>query len=318
MDKSAPKDLQKVVESSLNYARSCKNTGKVASYIPELANADPNAFGIAVVANNKKVYTAGDCETLFTIQSISKTISLILALQTAGSEKVFSKVWVEPTGDPFNSMIKLETKTHIPLNPMINAGAIAVAGVIDTPFPFASFLQLTRKLCNRDDIQISEKVYLSEKASGDRNRSIAYLLKSEGVLEKDVEEVLDVYFKMCSVEINAIDLAYFGSVLANDGVNIFTGERLIDNWIVKIVKTLMVTCGLYDGSGEFAINIGIPAKSGVGGGILASVEENFGIAVYSPKLDDKGNSVWGIKALEYLSREMKLHFFAGAKINEYY
>lgn len=318
MENSAPKDLQKVVELSLNYAKSCKNTGKVASYIPELENVDPSALGIAVVANNKKIYTAGDCKTLFTIQSISKTISLILALQTAGTEKVFSKVWVEPTGDPFNSMIKLETKTHIPLNPMINAGAIAVAGVIDTPFPFASFLELTRKLCNRDDIQISEKVYLSEKASGDRNRSIAYLLKSEGVLEKDVEEVLDVYFKMCSVEITAIDLAYFGSVLANDGVNIFTGERLIDNSIVKIVKTLMVTCGLYDGSGEFAIDIGIPAKSGVGGGIVASVEENFGIAVYSPKLDDKGNSVWGIKALEYLSREMKLHFFAGAKINEYY
>lgn len=318
MNKSSPKDLQKVVEQSLQYAKSFENNGKVADYIPELANVDQDAFGIAVVANNKKIYTAGDCQKLFTIQSIAKTISLILALQTAGKEKVFSKVWVEPTGDPFNSIVKLETKTHIPLNPMINAGAIAVVGVIDTQFPFASFLELTRKLCNRDDIYLSEKVYLSERISGNRNRAMAYLLKSEGVLEKDVEETVDIYFKMCSVEVNAIDLAYFGSVLANDGVNIFTGERIVEDWIVTIVKTLMVTCGMYDGSGEFAINVGIPAKSGVGGGILCAVEENFGICAYSPKLDDKGSSVWGLKAIEYLSKEMKLHFFAGSEINEYY
>lgn len=311
------KDLQKVINEALHYAKSFENNGKVASYIPQLSTADKNALGIAIVANNKKLYTAGDCNTLFTMQSISKVISLILALQTAGYEKVFSKVGVEPTGDPFNSMVKLETKTHIPLNPMINAGAIAVAGVINTSFPFGDFLNLTKKLCSRDDIKLSEKVYLSEKTSGMKNRAIAYMLLNEGVLEKDVEEVLDVYFKMCSVEVTAVDLAYFGSVLANGGINIFTGERIVEEWIATLVKTLMVTCGMYDGSGEFAIKVGMPAKSGVGGGIVSCAEENFGIAVYGPSLDAKGNSVWGVKALEYLSRELNLHYFSGYGICRY-
>ena len=315
--KGQVKNLEKVIQGALSYAKSFENNGKVASYIPQLATADKNALGIAISANNKKLYTAGDCLTPFTMQSISKIISLILAVQTAGYNKVFSKVGVEPTGDAFNSLVKLETKTHIPLNPMINAGAIAVAGVIDSPSPFEDFLCLTRKLCGRADIGLNEKVYLSEKSSGMKNRAIAYMLLNEGILEKDVEEVLDIYFKMCSVEVTAVDLAYFGSVLANGGVNIFTGERIVEEKISTLVKTLMVTCGMYDGSGEFAINVGMPAKSGVGGGIVSCAEENFGIAVYGPSLDGKGNSVWGIKALEYISRELSLHYFSGYGICEY-
>lgn len=315
--KGHAKNLEKVIQGALRYAKSFENNGKVASYIPQLATADKNALGIAIAANNKKLYTAGDCRTPFTMQSISKIISLILAIQTAGYNKVFSKVGVEPTGDAFNSLVKLETKTHIPLNPMINAGAIAVAGVIDSPSPFEDFLCLTRKLCGRADIGLNEKVYLSEKSSGMKNRAIAYMLLNEGILEKDVEEVLDIYFKMCSVEVTAVDLAYFGSVLANGGVNIFTGERIVEEKISTLVKTLMVTCGMYDGSGEFAINVGMPAKSGVGGGIVSCAEENFGIAVYGPSLNSKGNSVWGIKALEYISRELNLHYFSGYGICEY-
>ena len=312
-------NLELLINEAMEYAKSFENTGAVASYIPELSYADKNALGVAVVANNKKIYRAGNWDSKFTIQSISKVISLILALQTAGAEKVFSKVGVEPTGDAFNSIIRLETHhTHIPLNPMINAGAIAVVGCIDTPFAFQDFLSLTRRLCGRDDIILDEAVYLSEKATGMRNRAIAYMLRTEGVLERDVEHVLDIYFKMCSVEVTALDLAYLGSILANDGVNIFTGERLVESWIVPIVKSIMMTCGLYDGSGAFAMKVGMPAKSGVGGGIFCTSEENFGIAVYGPSLDDKGNSVWGLKILEYLSKKLNLHYFAGRDIKEYY
>ncbi len=310
-------NLEILVKEALDYAKSFENTGKVASYIPELFNADRDALGVCIVANNKKIYKAGDCETLFTMQSVSKVVALILALQTVGKNRVFDKVWVEPTGDAFNSIVRLETHNHIPLNPMINAGAIAVAGVIDSPFPFSDFLTLMRKLCGRDDIYLNEKVFLSEKASGMKNRAIAYMLANEGVLEKDVEQTLDFYFKMCSVNVNAEDLARIGNILANDGVNIFTGERIVESEYALIAKTLMVTCGMYDGSGEFAIKVGIPAKSGVGGGIMCCVEDNFGIAVYGPSLDEKGNSVWGLKILEYLSKELNLHYFSGAKVKEY-
>ena len=312
-------NLDELLDDAIAYAKSFENTGEVASYIPELSKADREALGICIVANNKKIYRKGNWDTFFTIQSISKVISLILALKTAGKEKVFSKVWVEPTGDAFNSIIRLETHAmKIPLNPMINAGAIAVVGCIDTPFAFQDFLSLTRKLCNRDDIKLNEAVYLSEKATGMRNRAIAYMLKNEGVLERDVEHVLDIYFKMCSVDVNTQDLAYLGSVLANDGVNIFTGERLVESWIVPVVKSIMMTCGMYDGSGEFAMRVGMPAKSGVGGGIFCTSEENFGISVYGPSLDAKGNSVWGLKVLEYLSKVLDLHYFSGSKIKEYY
>lgn len=310
-------NLENVIRDAYNYALSFENDGKVASYIPELSKADRNALGVCIVANNKKIYKYGDCETRFTIQSISKVVSLILALQTEGKEKVFSKVGVEPTGDAFNSLVRLETHTHIPLNPMINAGAIAVAGVLDGRFPFSDFLALLRRICGREDIFLNERVYLSEKASGMKNRAMAYMMANEGVIEKDVEQVLDVYFKMCSVDVTAADLAMLGSVLANDGVNIFTGERIIESEHALIAKTLMVTCGMYDGSGEFAIKVGVPAKSGVGGGIMCCVENNFGIAVYGPSLDAKGNSVWGLRILEYLSKELNLHYFSGSKIKEY-
>ena len=301
--------LENVVKDAVAYAKSFENTGNVASYIPELSNADRDALGVCIVANNKKIYKAGNCETLFTIQSISKVVSLILALQTAGKDKVFSKVWVEPTGDAFNSLVRLETHTHIPLNPMINAGAIAVAGVIDAEFPFSAFLALLRRLCGREDIYLNERVFLSEKASGMKNRAIAYMLANEGVLEKDVEQTLDFYFKMCSVNVNAQDLAKIGSVLANDGVDIFTGERLIESEYALIAKTLMVTCGMYDYSGEFAATVGMPSKSGVGGGILSAPIGKCGIGVYGPALDVKGNSVGGLKMLEYLANEMNLHMF---------
>lgn len=304
--------IQETLDRTLTYAKSFIYDGRVATYIPELAKGDPNQLGICIVTKSGECYHAGDWQQEFTMQSISKTIALIVALETVGYDKVFSKVGVEPTGDAFNSIVKLETKTLHPLNPMINAGAIAIASCyIHLEDPFGHFLSRVRTLCGRESISLCEAVYQSEKKAGMRNRSMAYLMQSENILECDAEDALDLYFKSCSVLVNTQDLANFGVILANNGVHPVTRKRLIESWIVRIVKTLMVTCGLYDGSGEFAIKVGIPAKSGVGGGIVASVENRMGIAAFGPALDAKGNSIGSFHALEYLSQELNLHYFSG-------
>ncbi len=305
--------MQEILEQSMVYARTFLSQGRVATYIPMLAQADPALLGVCIRTVDGRQYGAGAYRYPFTIQSISKTILLILALQTAGYDKVFSKVGFEPTGDAFNSIVKLETKTPHPLNPMINAGAIAVASCLTNADRFERFLRLTRKLCGRWDIQLNEAVYSSEKGAGMRNRSMAYFMQSENLLDGDIESLLDFYFKMCSVEVTAEDLAHFGMILANGGTDPLTGERFIESWILRIVKTLMVTCGLYDGSGEFAIKVGIPSKSGVGGGIVSAVENRMGIGVFSPALDAKGNSIGGYRVLEYLSLELGLHYFAKSR-----
>ncbi len=302
--------MQELLEQSMIYARTFISQGKVATYIPMLAQVDPTLLGVCIKTVDGKTYCAGDFEYPFTIQSISKTILLILALQIAGYDKVFSKVGFEPTGDAFNSIVKLETKTPRPLNPMINAGAIAVASCLTGHDRFEQFLQLTRKLCGRANVQLNEAVYYSEKGAGMRNRSMAYFMQSENLLDGDIENLLDFYFKMCSVDVIAEDLANYGMVLANGGIDPLTGELLVESWILRIVKTLMITCGLYDGSGEFAIKVGIPSKSGVGGGIVSAVENRMGIGVFSPALDAKGNSIGSYRVLEYLSHELGLHYFS--------
>lgn len=302
--------MQELLEQSMKYARTFISQGKVATYIPMLAQVDPTLLGVCIKTVDGKTYCAGDFRYPFTIQSISKTILLILALQIAGYDKVFSKVGFEPTGDAFNSIVKLETRTPRPLNPMINAGAIAVASCLTGDDRFEQFLQLTRKLCGRANIQLNEAVYYSEKGAGMRNRSMAYFMQSENLLDGDIENLLDFYFKMCSVDVTAEDLANYGMVLANGGIDPLTGELLVESWILRIVKTLMITCGLYDGSGEFAIKVGIPSKSGVGGGIVSAVENRMGIGVFSPALDAKGNSIGSYRVLEYLSHELGLHYFA--------
>ncbi|MEG2144465.1 MAG: glutaminase A [Oscillospiraceae bacterium] len=306
---------QKELDAALNYARSFLYQGNVATYIPELSKASPNALGACIALPTGEFFCGGDCEKKFTMQSISKLISLILALQTSGYDKVFKKVGMEPTGDPFNSIIKLETKTAKPSNPMINAGAIVVASLIDSPQPFEEMLALTKKFTLDDDVFLDEKVYRSEKSQGMRNRAMAYFMMSEGIIEGDVESYLDTYFKMCSVSVSAKGLANLGMIFANDGINPFTGERIAEDWQLRIVKTFMVTCGLYDSSGEFAVKVGIPSKSGVGGGIVSVATNGMGIGVYGPALDLKGNSVGGVRILEYLSQNLDLHMFAQRKSN---
>lgn len=302
--------IQQMLNDAVEYARGYINEGVVASYIPELAKADKNMIGACIMTVDGQSYHAGDWQQTFTMQSISKTASLILALQTAGADKVFSKVGVEPTGDAFNSMLKLELKEGKPLNPMINAGAIATVSCIPGEDPFGQFIKLVRRLCRRDSIEVDEAVYLSEKTSGMRNRSLGYFMQSEGIIEGNLEDILDVYFRMCSVAVNTEDLANYGSILSNGGADPMTGERIVDEWILRIVKTLMMTCGLYDGSGRFAIDVGIPTKSGVGGGMLSAVDGRMGISVFSPALDPKGNSVGGYRVLEYLSKHLDLHYFS--------
>ncbi|MFZ5965975.1 MAG: glutaminase A [Bacillota bacterium] len=305
--------MQLLLTELISKNRHWTSFGKVATYIPELKNANADALGIVVADIDGNVYKAGDYETKFTIQSASKPITLMLALMDYGKDYVFEKVGMEPTGDPFNSMRKLETiNPSRPLNPMINAGAIAVASLIkgkDNNEKMNRILDLFRKISKNPDLTINESVYLSEKKTGDRNRSMAYFLRDVGVIEGDVEDILDLYFMQCSIEVTCLDIAYMGMFLANQGKIQGRNEQLIPKHITQIAKTFMVTCGMYDASGEFAIQVGIPAKSGVGGGIMCSVPNRMGIGVVGPALDKKGNSIAGVKVLEGLSKELDLSIF---------
>jgi glutaminase len=284
--------------------------GQVATYIPELGKADPNTLAIATCTLDGKISQVGDVDKKATIQSISKIASLGLAISELGEEKVFSKVGVDPTADPFNSIMRLEMrKPHRPQNPLINAGAIVVLSILpyhDSSSRFLAVLNLVRKLCGNEKIEANEQVYLSEKATSDRNRSLAYFLRSVGAMEGDIEDILDSYFHQCGIECSVKDLAVMGATLANDGINPITNEKVLSPRVCVLIRALMATCGLYDGSGEFAVRVGIPAKSGVGGGIVGAVPGKMGVATLGPALDDKGNSVGGIEAMEYLSEKLKL------------
>ncbi|WIV13858.1 glutaminase A [Proteiniborus sp. MB09-C3] len=301
--------LSKIIEKN----RHLTSKGKVASYIPALERVNPEYLGICIADMKGKLHLAGDYGQKFTLQSISKTISLMLAIIDNGTEKVFNKVGMEPTGDAFNSIVKLEIiSPSKPLNPMINAGAIAVASLIKGEGPeekFNRLLALFRKICQNEKLGINKEVYLSEKETGNRNRALAYFMKDVGIIDGDVEDVLDVYFRQCSIEVDCVDVARIGLFLANNGVVLETGERIAEEKVAKTIKTFMVTCGMYNASGEFAINVGIPAKSGVGGGIMAAVPLRMGIGVFSPALDEKGNSIAGYGLLKDLSEELDLSFF---------
>jgi len=289
----------------------CKE-GSVATYIPELSKANPDNLGLAIMDMEGEVYCAGDAKIGFTIQSISKTVTLMAALLDNGEEAVFSKVGMDPTGDPFNSIIKLETLKSKPLNPMINAGAIAVASLIkgdSVSQRFERVLNLFKRITCNDNITMNNEVYISEKNTGNRNRALGHFMKDYGVIEGDVEEVVDLYFRLCSIEVTAMDIANIGALLANNGIHPTTGDRIITRHFSRIIKTLMTTCGMYDASGSFAVRVGIPAKSGVGGGIMAVVPGRMGIGVFGPALDEKGNSVAGIKVLEQLSKKLDLSIF---------
>ncbi len=305
--------MKKLLQEILNSCSRYKEQGAVASYIPELSKANQNDFGMCVITEDGKISCAGDCDKPFTVQSIVKPIILLLALEDNGIDRVHRICGVEATGKPFDAFNysdrALESK-HI--NPMINAGAIALCTLIQGKTyeeRFDRLIDLARKLADNPSLTVDNDVYLSEKATGNKNRALAYMLKAYGMIDCDVEEVLDVYFKACSIKVTCRDLAKIAFVLANHGHIPGADEPVIRTEYARYVNAIMSICGMYDGSGEFALKVGVPAKSGVGGGIMASVPSRMGIGIYSPALDTKGNSVAGIKALEMLSKKIGLSIF---------
>ncbi|WP_274364698.1 glutaminase A [Paenibacillus thermotolerans] len=304
------------LEQLIQEARPCTKQGKVADYIPELAYANPHSLGIAVATADGELLAEGDVQSTFTLQSISKIVTLMIALTECGPEKVFQKVGMEPSVDPFNSIVKLETVDHKkPLNPMINAGAIVIASMLPgdtTERRLQRVVDVIAKITGNGYMQVNEKVFLSERKTGDRNRALAYFMKSTDIIDSDVnvEETLDLYFKLCSLEVNCIDLAKIGLFLAGWGrLKNEQGEvtQLIPQEIIQIVATIMMTSGMYNLSGEFFLKVGLPAKSGVSGGIVSFVPNRCGFGLFGPALDPAGNSVAGVKMLQEISRKFRLH-----------
>jgi glutaminase len=300
--------LDRLVQTSRPYTRN----GTLANYIPELAKANANALAICICDHTGNCTQSGDFNTPFTIQSVSKVVTLLYALESYG-EDVFSRIGVEQTADAFNSIIKLETRNQgKPLNPLINAGAIATIAYIAEHEGKGTFRKLSaflRKMAQNDAIHVNQDVYASEKRTGDINRALAYFQKGANSFSASVNIVLDTYFQMCSLEVHVKDLARIAQVLTNNGIIIETGERLFSEKTARMTKSIMTTCGMYDSSGHFAVTVGIPSKSGVGGGILSVVPGRYGIGTLGPALDEKGNSAAGVELLSQLSQELNLSIF---------
>ncbi|WP_082234298.1 glutaminase A [Halobacillus massiliensis] len=301
------------LEGWLDNVRSFADAGRVADYIPALSERDPHELAAAIYYLDGDYYQAGESDCCFTLQSISKVISLALALIDNGEEYVFNRVGMEPTGDPFHSIYRLEQhRPSKPLNPMINAGALAVSDMIHghtTEEKVGRLLSFLHELTDDQSIKVNEGVAASEFETAYLNRSLLYYLKQHGVINGDVEDTLKVYTHQCSIDVNVQSLAKIGAVFANEGRDLKSGRQIIPKHLAKICKTFMVTCGMYDASGSFAIKVGVPAKSGVSGGVMASINGFGGIAVYGPSLDEKGNSVVGFKLLEILSNRYDLSIF---------
>ncbi|WCF11152.1 glutaminase A [Paenibacillus thiaminolyticus] len=306
-------ELERELPQWLEESRRMAAAGEVATYIPGLAEARPDALGISLCGIRGERVKAGETEEPFTMQSVSKVFSLLLALLDSGEAGVFAKVGKEPTGDDFNSILKLElVDPGKPFNPFINAGAIAIASLIEGRTPEEKserLLEFVRMLADDPSITWNKRIYESERETAYRNRSLAYYLKDNGILEGDVEATLDVYFRQCAIEVRTCQLARMALVLANRGCDPATGHCYIPRKYVQIATSFMTTCGMYNASGEFALEAGIPAKSGVSGGIMALIPGQLGIGVYGPALNEKGNSVAGVHMLAMLSERFEWSIF---------
>jgi len=306
-------ERQAFVDGLIQANRHWTAQGTVATYIPELGKQQPDLLGISICSVDGNQWHAGDWQAPFTVQSISKVVTFIGALLDNDYDTLTKTISVAPTADGFNSIVNLETKNkHRPLNAMINSGAIASIALVkgaDMEARFQRVFAMMKAMAGRETLQVNEAVYQSEKRTGDRNRALAYYMKSTGIVTGDVEELLDAYFRLCSVEVNCQDISVMAAVLASDGVSPLTGESIFDHQTARIVKAVMTTCGMYDGSGEFAVEVGMPGKSGVGGGIMAVSPRRMGIGVMGPALDPKGNSLGGWKLLQRLSQACDLSIF---------
>jgi len=289
--------------------------GRLADYIPELAQVNPDLFGIALVTVEGHVHQVGDSLHNFSIQSVSKPFTYGIALEDKGTDLVRRKIDVEPSGEAFNS-ISLEEHSGRPMNPMINAGAMVATDLVDGDSGDEKFARILESYCRyaARELHMDAQVYLSEKTTGHRNRAISHLLRNYEILSGEPEQPLDAYFRQCSILVTAQDLAVMGATLANKGVNPVTNVRALRAEHVPAVLAVMSSCGMYDYSGNWISSVGLPSKSGVGGGIVAVLPGQFGLAVYSPRLDAKGNSVRGIRVCEMLSRDYSLHMLDTARM----
>ncbi|SFU43978.1 L-glutaminase [Pustulibacterium marinum] len=303
-------DYQLILNEIKEEVSLLENEGLVANYIPELTNVDPGKLGMHLHSVDNKGYSFGDAEEKFSIQSISKVFSLILAYKVLDKD-IWKRVDVEPSGDPFNSLTLLEYENGIPRNPFINSGAIVVADILMSHYqnPKEALLNFVRKISGNPSIDYNEKVALSEKSHGYRNAALANLMKSFGNIQNEVNDILDFYFYQCSLEMSCKDLSKAFLIFANKGRLVETEEVFIESRQAKRVNAIMQTCGFYDESGEFAFRVGLPGKSGVGGGIVAVHPGQYSVAVWSPRLNEKGNSYMGMEVLERLTTKTGYSIF---------
>lgn len=290
---------QNIIETIFHQIKNEENPGEVASYIPELANVDPEHFAVSIQLINEENYSYGDHQTKFSIQSISKVLLLCLVYRDM-DEKIWERVDVEPSGNPFNSLVQLESDNGIPRNPFLNAGALVISDILIDLFddPKKEFLAFVRDLTDSQTINYSETVAKSELKIGFRNAALCNFIKSFGNIKNDPEDVLNLYSLICSVEMTTLELCNAFTFLANGGKKIIDKKEILTKSQAKRVNAIMQTCGFYDESGEFSFRVGLPGKSGVGGGIVALFPGRYVITVWSPKLNPKGNSYRGMKFLE--------------------
>jgi glutaminase len=303
-------DYQKIFVEVLKKMDGFKDSGSPASYIPELRDVDPSKFGVHLITNTNQNFSIGDSEEKFSIQSISKVLSLVMAYKLV-DEDLWKRVGVEPSGTPFNSLVQLEYDQGIPRNPFINAGALVICDVLVEHLenPKEEFLHFVRSLSGNSKLEYCSRIAESEKSTGYRNASLINLMKDFGNIHNDIDTVLDFYFNLCSIEMTCSELAKTFLFLASYGKDPITNEKFLSSSKSKRVNAVMQLCGFYDEAGEFSFKVGLPGKSGVGGGIVAILPNQYCIAVWSPRLNKKGNSSKGMKFLELFTSETESSIF---------
>ncbi|HUR30103.1 MAG TPA: glutaminase [Saprospiraceae bacterium] len=303
-------DYQNTLESIFQEVKNLPTEGEVAKYIPELAIVDPSKFGVHLYTIDNEHYGVGDHEEKFSIQIITKVLALSLAFQNQG-EELWSRVGVEPSGNPFNSLWQLEYEKGKPRNPLINSGAIVICDILCTIYadPKSTVIEFIRKLSGINSIDYNPQVADSERKLGFRNAALINMMKASGNIHNEIERVLDLYYHQCSIEMSCKELACTFSLFANHGKLISSGEQFFTTSMTKRINAIMQTCGFYDEAGEFSFKVGLPGKSGIGGGIVAVHPGKYSVAVWSPPLNQKGNSVRGVKLLEMLTTQTGLSIF---------
>jgi glutaminase len=303
-------NFEEIIQDTYQKVKNIDDKGKNASYIPELANVDSDKFGVHLSTVDQHNFGVGDCYDKFSIQSIAKVLSFSLAYNIIGN-KIWDRVGVEPSGTPFNSLVQLEADNCIPRNPFLNGGALVISDILlsNLDNPKEDFLDFVRSISNNTTLNYSTTVAESEKAVGYRNKAVCNFIKSFGNIKNNPRDVLDFYFHLCSLEMSCKELSEMFLFLANDGRSIQNNKSIVSESQSKRINALMQTCGFYDESGEFAFTVGLPGKSGVGGGIVVVHPDQYAMAVWSPKLNKKGNSFKGMKFLEAFTTKTNLSIF---------